>query len=467
MTESSRKDRRRITRREFLGVSTGAAIGGVVAAGVIGGIAGYLAGQSAAPARTVTVAGAERTVTQVRTVERTVTAPQVPELKVGYVYVGPVGDFGWTYAHDQGRKWADQRLPGAKSAYIESVPEPQAASAIESLITKENAKLIITTSFGYMDPTADMAAKYPDRYFVHISGYRSGAAGNAPNNMSSAFAEFYQLYYLNGLAAGAVTQTGVVGYVAAHPIPEVVRHINAFVLGANYAYKKRTGKNIKAYVVWLFSWFDPAKARTGAISLIEEKNADVLAFTEDSPTVLQVAEEYTTKKGKRVWSFSHYSDMRQYGPNAHLTGQIVNWGPIYLEFYRMVATNTWQTVDIWTRIGDYVPYRWRRPVEKSTAGLAEGTVYLAPLNPAIPKEWQDHIKLRYEQMKELVFEPFSPEGNLGEPIRDQAGEVMIDGKTYVVSKKSGERREGSRVDRDALWEMDWFVEYIESELPRG
>jgi simple sugar transport system substrate-binding protein len=159
--------------------------------------------------------------------------------------------------------------------------------------------------------------------------------------------------------------------------------------------------------------------------------------------------------------------MRQYGPNAHLTGQIVNWGPIYLELYRMVATNTWQTVDIWTRIGDYVPYRWRRPTEKSTAGLAEGTVYLAPLNPVIPKEWQDHIKLRYEQMKELIFEPFSPEGNLDEPIRDQAGEVMIDGKTYVVSKKSGERREGSRADRDALWEMDWFVEYIESELPRG
>ena len=120
-----------------------------------------------------------------------------------------------------------------------------------------------------------------------------------------------------------------------------------------------------------------------------------------------------------------------------------------------------------SRIGDYVPYKWRRPVEKSTAGLAEGTVYLAPLNPVIPKDWQDHIKLRYEQMKELVFEPFSPEGNLGEPIRDQAGEVMIDGKTYVVSKKSGERREGSRADRYALWEMDWFVEYIESELPRG
>ncbi|MCS7117353.1 MAG: BMP family ABC transporter substrate-binding protein [Thaumarchaeota archaeon] len=458
--ENSSRDKRisRVNRREFLGISTGMAVGGVVAAGVVGGIAGYLAGQAAAPPAAA--------VTVTRTAERTVTLPRAPEVKVGYIYVGPVGDYGWTYAHDQGRKWADARLPGTKSAYIESVPDPQAASAMETLITREDAKLIFTTSFGYMDPTAEMAAKYPDRYFVHISGYRSGAAGNAPRNMSSAFAEFYQLYYLNGLAAGAVTRTGIVGYVAAHPIPEVVRHINAFVLGANYAYRRRTGRNIKAYVVWLFSWFDPAKARTASISLIEEKNADVLAYTEDTPATLQVAEEYTTQKGRRVWSFSHYSDMRQYGPNSHLTGQIVNWGPIYLEFYRMVATNTWESVDIWTRIGDYMPWRWRLPDEKSTAGKAEGTVYLAPLNPAIPAEWQREIKLRYEQMKELVFEPFSPEGNLGQPIRDQAGEVMISDKEYVVSKRTRERRLGSRADRDALWEMDWFVEYIESELPR-
>jgi simple sugar transport system substrate-binding protein len=245
----------------------------------------------------------------------------------------------------------------------------------------------------------------------------------------------------------------VVGYVAAHPIPEVVRHINAFVLGANYAYKKRTGKNIKAYVNWLFSWFDPGKTRQAATALIEESKADVLAFTEDSPTTLQVAEEYTTQKGRRVWSFSHYGDMSQYGPNSHLTGQIVNWGPIYLEFYRMVATNTWKPVDIWTRIGDYMPYRWRQPVEKSTAGQVDGTLQLGKLHPVIPSEWQAEIKRRYEEMKELLFEPFSVEGNLGEPIRDQKGEVRI--------------KAGERADRDMLWNMDWFVEYILSELPRG
>ncbi len=446
----NKESRRKLTRREFLGVTKAAAVGGVIAAGVVGAAAGYFAGTGAAPAKTVT---RTTTVTQAgapTTITKTVEVPAAEKLKVGYVYVGPVGDFGWTYAHDQGRQWADQRFKNVESKYVESVPEAEVGGALESLIA-EGAKLIFTTSFGYMDATAEFAEKNPDVYFVHISGYRSGAAGNAPENMSAAFAEFYQLYYLNGLAAGAVTETGVVGYVAAHPIPEVVRHINAFALGANYAYKKRTGKNIKCYVDWLFSWFDPGKTRTAAQALVEEKNADVLAFTEDSPTTLQVAQEYW-EKGKRVWSLSHYSDMTQYGPDAHLTGQIVNWGPIYLDFYKMVATGTWQSVDIWTRIGDYLPWRWRLPVEKSTAGKPEGTVYLAPLNPAIPSEWQEEIKRRYEEMKELLFEPFSPEGNLGEPIRDQDGEVRIG--------------PGERADHDMLWSMDWHVEYVETPLPR-
>ncbi|MEM4408013.1 MAG: BMP family ABC transporter substrate-binding protein [Candidatus Caldarchaeum sp.] len=438
------KEKARISRRKFLAVSSGVAAGSVAAAAVVGGLAGYFAGTSQAPS-VVTVTGPAVT----RTV--TATAP-AKRLKVGYVYIGPVGDFGWSYSHDQGRKWADSMFKNVDSLYIESVPDAEAFGAIESLVN-QGADLVIATSFGYMDPTAEAAAKHRDRYFVHISGYKSGAAGNAPQNMSSAFAEFYQLYYLNGLAAGAVTQTGVVGYVAAHPIPEVVRHINAFVLGANYSYKKRTGKNIKAYVNWLFSWFDPGKTRQAATALIEESNADVLAFTEDSPTTLQVAEEYTTQKGKRVWSFSHYGDMSQYGPNSHLTGQIVNWGPIYLEFYRMVATNTWRSVDIWTRIGDYMPYRWRRPVEQSTAGQVDGTLQLGKLHPAIPSEWQTEIKKRYEEMKELLFEPFSVEGNLGEPIKDQKGEVRIKGS--------------ERADWDMLWNMNWFVEHIQSELPRG
>ena len=458
MLGGKESEQRRISRRKFLGVAKSAAIGGIVAAGVVGAVAGYLGGAASAPTKTVTytappvtktvTAGAPSTVTTTKTV--TSAAAKEP-LKVGYVYVGPVGDYGWSYGHDRGRKWADERFgAGVDSFYIESVPEAEVGSAIENLLAR-GAKLVLTTSFGYMDQTAEYAEKYPDVYFVHISGYRSGAAGNAPENMSAAFAEFYQLYFLNGLAAGVVTETGVVGYVGAFPTPEVVRHINAYVLGANYAYKKRTGKNIEAHIEWIFNWVAPDKARSAATALVEEKNCDVLAYTEDTPTVLQVAEEYQ-KKGKKVWSFSHYSDMRSYGPTAHLTGQIANWGPIYLDFYRMVTTNSWIPVDIWARIGDYIPYRWRKPVEKSTAGQSEGVVYLAPLNPVIPDEWQLEIKKWYEEMKELLFEPFSVEGNLGEPIRDQNGEVRI--------------KNGERADHDMLWNMDWLVEYIVEPLPK-
>jgi len=442
----------KVSRRKFLGVSSSVAAGAVAGAAVIGGIAGFVGGQSAVPARevtktqTVTQPGAEVTKTVTQTVEK------AAAVKAGYIYVGPVEDFGWTHAHDLGRKYADSKLKTPPSPFIESVPEAQALGSIEALID-QGANLIFTTSFGYMDQTAEAAAKHPDKYFVHISGFRSGAAGNAPENMSAAFAEFYQLYYLNGLAAGSVSQSGVIGYVAAFPIPEVVRHINAFVLGANYAYKKRTGKEIEAHVVWQFTWFDPGKTRVAAMSLVEEKNADVLGYTEDSPTTLQVAEEYISKKGRRVWSLAHYSDMTQYGPTAQLTGQVVNWGPIYEDFYRMVATGSWRSVDIWTRIGDYMPYRWRLPPERSTAGRPEGTVYLAPLNPAIPAEWQLEIKRRYEEMKELVFEPFSAEANLGQPIRDQNGETRIG--------------LGERADHDILWGMDWHVEQVKTTLPKG
>ncbi|MEM2910607.1 MAG: BMP family ABC transporter substrate-binding protein [Nitrososphaerota archaeon] len=431
---------RKISRREFLGVTKTATIGGIIAAGIAGGAAGYLARMP-----------------EIKEVTKTVTITPPPAklmpTKVGYVYVGPVGDYGWSYGHDRGRKWADERFKNIESSYIESVPEPEVTPAIESLVAK-GCELIITTSFGFMDATAEAAEKYPDKYFVHISGYRSGAAGNASQNMSAAFAEFYQLYYLCGLAAGAVTQTGVIGYVGAYPIPEVVRHINAYVLGAQYAYKKRTGKNIKAHVTWLFSWVAPEQARLAASALIDEKNCDVLNYTEDTPAVLMVAEEYQ-KKNMKVWSFSHYSDMREYGPTAHLTGPVANWGPIYLDFYRMVATKTWQSVDIWARVGDYMPWRWKQLVEKSTAGKEEGTVYLAPINPVIPDDYVSLIKKRYEEMKEYLFEPFTVEGHDPdgkEPIRDQDGNVRIGF--------------GERADRNALWSMDWLVEYIEEPLPK-
>jgi len=418
------------SRRRFLASVKNAAVGGVLAGALAGAAGTYLA-----------TGGAKTT-----TVEKTVTVETKKFIKAGYIYIGPAKDYGWSYSHDQGRQWADRRMPSAKSTYIEGVSDADVKSAMRGLIEGENVDLVVGTSFGYMDSMAELAAQYPEKYFLHINGFRAGVLGNAPMNMSVADINTYQIYYLEGLAAGSVTKTGAVGIVATFPVPVVVRLVNAFAIGAHYAYKKRTGKDIKMQLVWLMTWFDPTKARDAAISLIETIDADVLSSSEDSPTVLQVAEEYTTKKGRKTWGFSHYTNMYEYGPNSHLTGHIVNWGVIYLEFYKAIATDTWESVDIWARLGDYLPSRWAKPPEQSTVGKPEGPVYMAQLNPAIPEEWQLEIKRRYEQMKEGLFEPFSSEANLDEPIRDQNGEIRIPA--------------GGRADRNMLMNMDWIVEYI-------
>lgn len=421
---------REYSRRKFLGAIRNAAIVGVVGGALAGAAGTYLA-----------TGGVKTT-----TIEKTTTVEKQKVVKAGYIYIGPAKDYGWSYSHDQGRQWADRRMPFVKSTYIEGVSDADVKSAMRGLIEGEGVDLVIGTSFGYMDSMAELASQYPDKYFVHINGFRAGVLGNAPDNMSVADINTYQIYYLEGLAAGSVTKTGAVGIVATFPVPVITRLVNAFALGAHYAYKKRTGKDIKIQLVWLLTWFDPTKARDAAISLIDLIDADVISSTEDSPTVLQVAEEYTTKKGKRIWGFSHYTNMYEYGPSSHLSGHIVNWGVIYLEFYKAIATNTWESVDIWARLGDYLPSRWAKAPEQSTLGKPEGPVYMAPLNPAVPDEWQYLIKKRYEEMKEGLFEPFSSEGNLDEPIKDQNGEIRIP--------------KGGRADRNMLMNMDWLVEYI-------
>ena len=415
------------SRRDFVKL-VAAGVGGVaVGAGI-----GYLAAPKGSTTTITSTTTASTTVTQ--------TSPSTQRLTAGFIYVGPVGDYGWTYAHDKGREYAKNKLAWLDTKTVESVEEAKVQGAIETLIG-QGAKIIFTTSFGFMDGTAEAAAKHPDIYFAHCSGYKSGAAGNATQNLSTYFAEFYQLYYLNGLAAGAMTESGVLGYVAAVPIPEVIRHINAFVLGAQQTASVR-GKTIKCYVQWLNQWFDPEGAKKAATSLVENNNADVLGFTEDTPTVLQVAESYQ-KQGKKVWSFSYYSDMSKEGPNAHLTGQVVNWGPIYIDFISKAYSNAWESVDYWARIGDFAPYRWANLSKVSIK--SEGAVYLAPLNPVIPQDVKDLIALRWEEMKELLFEPFTG------PIKDMDGKIRL--------------KEGERATHDILWNMDWQIEGVVTPLP--
>jgi simple sugar transport system substrate-binding protein len=219
------------------------------------------------------------------------------KIKAGFIYVGPVGDYGFSNAHDVARKAVEEKYKDwLTTTFVESVPEGDAMRYIDRLVNEEKCNVIFTNSFGYMDTTIEAAKKYPDVTFMHCSGFKQ------EKNSGTFFAELGEMYYLNGLMAGALSKSGQAGYVGAFPIPEVVRHINAFALGVKAANPKAT-----VSVRWINSWYDPAKAKEAAEALVAE-GCDVLAFTEDSPTVIEVAQAHT-KAGKPVYSFAHYSPM--------------------------------------------------------------------------------------------------------------------------------------------------------------
>jgi len=357
-------------------------------------------------------------------------------IKAGFIYVGPVGDYVWTNAHDVGRKYVEQKFPWLDTVYVESVAEGDAARVIDRLINEEKCDIVFTTSFGYMDDTIAAGKKYPDKIFMHCSGYKR------EKNVGTYFAELYQMYYLNGLMAGALTKTNKIAYIGAHPIPEVVRHINAFALGI-----KAVNPDAKVYVRWLFSWYDPAKAREAAESLIAE-GIDTFAFTEDSPAIIQVGEEHT-KKGKQIYTFSHYSPMEKFGPDSCVSGQLVDWGIMYEDILRKVYTDTWTNEDMW----------W---LAKENAVLLGGKIG-EPINPKFVNELKSKmvedpilgkisvyelIMKRLEQMSEptVVFDPFTG------PIKDQSGKLRI--------------KPGERATHDMLWTIDWFVDNVVGNIPK-
>ncbi|MFC3835164.1 MULTISPECIES: BMP family ABC transporter substrate-binding protein [Deinococcus] len=255
------------------------------------------------------------------------------KLRACFVYVGPVGDIGWTYAHDVARKSAEKALPWLETRYVESVAEGQAMPVIDKLV-KDSCKVIFTTSFGFMDQTLEAAKKYPNVMFLHASGFK-----RAPN-MGTYMADFYQLYYLNGMMAAAVSKSPKLGYVAAFPVPELKRHISAFALGARAVNPAAT-----VSVKWINAWFDPNKAREAAEALISE-GAGALAFTEDTATVVQTA------GARKVPVFAHYTPMYKFAPDYVVSGQLVHWDKIYIDVLTKVRNGTYTTknldkVDYW------------------------------------------------------------------------------------------------------------------------
>jgi len=365
----------------------------------------------------------------------------IPKFKAAFIYVGPIGDMGWTYGHDRGRKYVERVLPFVETAYVESVPETEVMRYIDKFVD-EGYHIIFTTSFGYMKPTKEAARKYEDRFFAHCSGYLE--PGDPPN-FAEYFIDLYEAYYLNGLAAGAMTKSNVLGYVAGYLIPEVIRHIDAFVIGAREANPK-----VSLDVIEIGAWYNPDMARKAAETLIGG-GADVLAFTEDSATVLQVAEEYQ-RKGKPVWSFSHYSDMHKFGPTAHLTGQLVNWGPMYVEMV-IRAYIAWITGvrEVWSEWPPERPRDYWWSMKQSTPSFDwtknPSDIY-TPLSESIPAEVRDYILKRREQVMYGVFDPFTG------PVKDREGRTRV-----PLDERTGK---GIRLSKDQLYEVDWFVEGVRS-----
>lgn len=305
------------------------------------------------------------------------------KLKVGFIYLGPPGDFGWTYAHDQGRKLVEKELGDkVETTYVENVPEgPDAERAIERL-ARDGNKLIFTTSFGYMNPTLKVAQKNPKVDFEHATGYKRA------KNVATYAGRFYQARYVLGQIAGKMSKSGTAGYIGSFPIPEVVQGINAFMLGA-----QSVNPDFKLKIVWVNSWYDPAKEADAAKVLIDQ-GADIITQHTDSPAALQVAEQ------RGVYAFGQDSDMIQFAPKAQLSAIVNDWGPYYVERVKLKLDDKWTSTDTWD-------------------GMKEGMVKLAPFTN-MPDDVKAMAQATADKIKSGEYVVFSG------PITKQDGSVAVE-----------------------------------------
>lgn len=330
--------------------------------------------------------------------------------RVGFIYVGPIGDHGWTYRHDVARRAIEAEFGDAvETTYVESVAEGADAERVIRNLAQRGNDLIFTTSFGFMNPTAKVASQFPDVKFEHATGYKQA------DNLATYSARFYEGRAVIGTIAGHMTKSGIIGYIASFPIPEVVRGINAFTIAM-----RKVNPDAEVKVVWVNSWYDPGKEGDAAKALIDQ-GADILAQHTDSPAPLQVAEQ------RGVYAFGQASDMKAFAPKAQLTAIVDDWDPYYIERTRAVMEGTWKSHDVWY-------------------GLKEGMVQMAPYGDAVPQEVRDAADAVKNAIIDGSLHPFQG------PIRNQAGEVVV-AEGEVVS------------DKDLLG-MNWYVEGVQGELPQ-
>jgi simple sugar transport system substrate-binding protein len=354
-------------------------------------LGGLLAAMTAVGATTATASGAD------------------DPLKVGFVYVGPVGDFGWSHQHDQGRQAVEAEFGDAvETAFFESVTDPAEAERVIGGLAADGYDLIFATSFAHMNATLTAARAYPDVVFENATGQ------TRLDNVATYAGRFYEGRYVIGIIAGLMTETNTVGYVAAMPIPEMVRSINAFTQGL-----RSVNPEAVVRVRWVNAWYDPEKERAAAEGLLSQ-GADVLAQDTDSPVPVQVAEE------NGVYAFGQALDMSRFGPNAHLTAVVDDWSGYYIARTRAAMDGTWTSTDTW-------------------GGLDSGMVRLADYNPVLPAEVVEAAEAARTAIAAGDLHP------LAGPLRNQIGQVVIP--------------EGAVPDDETLLSMDWLVEGVLAKIP--
>lgn len=330
------------------------------------------------------------------------------DTKACFVYVGPIGDFGWSYQHDQGRLAVEKEL-GVETAYQESVPEGADAERAIERFARSGCNIIFTTSFGYMEPTNKVAKKFPDVKFEHATGFKRES-----ENVSTYSSKFYQGRYVQGVIAGMESKTGVAGYIASFPIPEVVRGINAFLLGA-----QSVNPDFKLKVVWVNTWFDPAKEADAANTLVAQ-GVDILTQHTDSTAAMQVAQE------KGIKAFGQASDMINFGKDVQLTAIIDEWSPYYIERVKAVMDGTWEQHDVWL-------------------GMDKGDVVMAPYTNMKPETAKAAEEIE-AKIKANEFEPFTG------PITRQDGTQWL--------------KEGEKADVGTLLGMNFYIKGVDDQLPQ-
>lgn len=331
-------------------------------------------------------------------------------LQVGFVYVGSVGDLGWTYEHDQSRLAVEAHFGDAvETTYVENVPEGADAERVMTQMVLAGADLIFTTSFGYMDPTNNVAERFPNVMFEHATGYLR----NHPN-VSTYSARFYEGRAIIGHIAGHMTESNIVGYIASYPIPEVIRGINSA-----YLHARAVNPDVEFRVVWAYTWFDPATEAEAAQALIDQ-GADIIMQHTDSTAPMTVMAE------AGAIGFGQASDMEQFAPAPRVSAIIDNWGPYYIARTQAVLDGTWESVDTWD-------------------GIAAGMVGIGEFSEAIPEEVRASAQALADSISSGEYHPFTG------PINMQDGSVWL--------------ADGEVADDGTLAGMGFYVEGITGEVP--